>query len=169
MSRLEAEGVNMTDAEKDASSVAKGTPRPHGEGESRVAKRRRREKEKREEEWKRSRSQHTSNYDSYSWRGPNTAKSEGEGKMQNPWHPRLCAMRSPVAHRGLETDTPWTLARFATPPTGSDRWECLGSGDGAGEWWVRVLRKSKVRAFHSLHLPRFMIERTLVAFHRQQP
>ena len=33
-----------------------------------------------------------------------------------PRHPRLCAVRAPVQHRGLGTDTPWLLERFATPP-----------------------------------------------------
>ena len=90
----------------------------------------------------------------------------------SPWHPRLCAVRAPGPHLGLGTDTPWRLDRFATPPTGNDRWECLGSGDGAGEWWVRVLKKSRVRAFHPLHRGTpFMIERmastrVTVAFHR---
>ena len=71
-----------------------------------------------------------------------------------PWNSsgvRLSAMRAPTTHRGLETDTPRELDRFSTPPTGADRWECLGSGNGAGEWWVRVLKKKRVRAFHPLH------------------
>ena len=89
-----------------------------------------------------------------------------------PWIPRLRAIRALGPHLGLGTDTPWRLERFATPPTGNDRWECLGSGDGAGEWWVRVLKKSRVRAFHPLHRGTpFMIERmastrVTVAFHR---
>lgn len=99
MSRQEAEGVTMTEAEKDASSVAKGTPSPHGEGESKAAKRRKREKEKREEEWRRTRSQQSSQYDSYSWRGPNTAKSEGKGKMQNPRKSWICCRQLQVILR----------------------------------------------------------------------
>ena len=65
---------------------------------------------------------------------------------------RLSALKMPIAHRGLENDTPWELGRFSTPPTGADRWECLGSGNGAGEWWVRALKKKRVRApWNTLH------------------
>lgn len=39
---------------------------------------------------------------------------------------RLCALKAPDQHRGLPTDSPWQLQRFQTPPTGADRWECLG-------------------------------------------
>ena len=84
MSRQEAEGVDMTGAEKDASKVSKGISRPHGEGESKSAKRRRREKDRREEDWRKSRVQMTSQYDSYSWRGSGSSKAEGKGKMQRP-------------------------------------------------------------------------------------
>ena len=77
---------------------------------------------------------------------------------------RLSTMRAPITHRGLETDTPWELDRFSTPPTGADRWECLGSGNGAGEWWVRVLKKKRVRAYHPLHRGTpFMIARMSTA------
>ena len=97
-----------------------------------------------------------------------------DGSTLKPWNPtlRLCAMKAPPAHRGLGTDTPWVLGRFATPPTGADRWECLGAGDGAGEWWVRVLKKSRVRSFHPLHrgtpfqISRMSPTRVTVAFHR---
>ena len=84
MSKQKAEGMDMTDAEKDASRVSQGVPRPHGEGESKSAKRRRREKEKREDDWRKSRIQSTSQYDSYSWRGAGSSKAEGKVKMQCP-------------------------------------------------------------------------------------
>ena len=98
----------------------------------------------------------------------------GDEATPTPWQPapRLCAVKAPILHRGLGTDTPWVLGRFATPPTGADRWECLGSGDGAGEWWVRVLKKSRVRAFHPLHrgtpfqISRMSTTRMTVTFHR---
>ena len=93
-----------------------------------------------------------------------------------PWNSaelRLSAMKVPTTHRGLETDTPWELDRFATPPTGADRWERLGSGNGAGEWWVRVLKKKRVRAFHPLHrgtpfmIARMSTTRVSVVFSRE--
>ena len=93
-----------------------------------------------------------------------------------PWNSygmRLSAMKVPIAHRGLETDTAWELDRFSTPPTGADHWECLGSGNGAGEWWVRVLKKKRVRAFHPLHrgtpfmIARMSTTRVSVVFSRE--
>ena len=65
--------------------------------------------------------------------------------------------------------------RFGTPPTGTDRWECLGVGLGGGEWWVRVLRKPRVRTFHPLHrgtpmsVARLSATRVTVAFSRGNP
>ena len=95
-----------------------------------------------------------------------------------PWmqpSPKLSALRSPITHVGLGTDLPWELNRFQTPPTGSDRWECLGVGLGGGEWWVRVLKKSRVRSFHPLHrgtpmsIGRLSATRVTVAFSRGNP
>ena len=88
---------------------------------------------------------------------------------------QLSALRSPITHVGLGTDLPWELNRFQTPPTGSDRWECLGVGLGGGEWWVRVLKKSRVRSFHPLHrgtpmsIGRLSATRVTVAFSRGNP
>ena len=82
-------------------------------------------------------------------------------------------MKVPITHQGLETDTPWELDRFATPPTGADRWERLGSGNGASEWWVGVLKKKRVRAFHPLHrgtpfmIARMSTTRVSVVFSRE--
>ena len=84
---------------------------------------------------------------------------------------RMCAMKAPP-HVGLGTGEPWELARFTSPPTGNDRWECLGCGSASGEWWVRVLKKSRVRQFHPLHrgtpmsIGRLSPTRITVAFSR---
>ena len=59
--------------------------------------------------------------------------------------------KPPPRHVGLGTDEPWELARFMSPPTGLDRWECLGCGTASGDWWVRVLKRPRVRQFHPLH------------------
>ena len=80
--------------------------------------------------------------------------SPGGASVCEPWilrPPRVSALRAPITHAGLGTDLPWELMRFGTPPTGTDRWECLGVGLGGGEWWVRVLKKPRVRTFHPLH------------------
>lgn len=84
MSRQEAESLDMTDAERDASKVPKGVPRPHGEGESKSAKRRRRDKERHEEEWRKARPEQVNQYESHSWRGSGSYKGEGKGKTQHP-------------------------------------------------------------------------------------
>ena len=58
-----------------------------------------------------------------------------------------------------------------TPPTGNDRWECLGCGSASGEWW-RVLKKPRVRQFHPLQrgtpmaIGRLSPTRITVAFSR---
>ena len=90
---------------------------------------------------------------------------------------RMCAMKAPPTkppprHVGLGTDEPWELARFMSPPTGLDRWECLGCGTASGDWWVRVLKRPRVRQFHPLHrgtpvsIGRLSPTRITVAFSR---
>ena len=104
--------------------------------------------------------------------------SPGGASACEPWirqPPRVSALRAPITHVGLGTDLPWELMRFSTPPTGTDRWECLGVGLGGGEWWVRVLKKSRVRTFHPLHrgtpmsIARLSATRVTVAFSRGNP
>ena len=67
--------------------------------------------------------------------------SLGRERTRKPWMqqpPKMSALRAPVMHVGLGTDLPRELMRFQTPPTGNDRWECLGVGLGGGEWWVSL-------------------------------
>ena len=111
-------------------------------------------------------------------RDPSPKGSPGGASACEPWirqPPRVSALRAPITHVGLGTDLPWELMRFSTPPTGTDRWECLGVGLGGGEWWVRVLKKSRVRTFHPLHrgtpmsIARLSATRVTVAFSRGNP
>ena len=104
--------------------------------------------------------------------------SLGRDRLRKPWMqqlPHLSALRAPVRHVGLGTDLPWELMRFQSPPTGTDRWECLGVGLGGGEWWVRVVKKSRVRAYHPLHrgtpmsIGRLSATRVTVTFSRGNP